>query len=168
MWKLTVNSNRPRTAPGKYDNVLCIHSASGEGNKSTFNPNPLPRQHNFSFVGDGVRSCWPESMEDFDIRRGNKVLSGTSIATPIAVATAVFMITYVRRKIPGYIWEREPSSHNGVRAIFDLMLEERDGYHWVSLPLYFRSKSEDQIRADLIRTLGGRLRQNSAAAHIDS
>jgi hypothetical protein len=151
--------NKPRTFPGNYDNVICVHSATGYGNKSAFNPTPEEKwKENFSFVGDSVKSCWPMARRDFDGgEKGYKYLSGTSIATPVAVATAVFMITYIRQKMAGYKWNVDPSSPEGVRTIFRLMARKRDGYNWISPALYFCEKTEKQVRADLEPALRGKL-----------
>ncbi|KAH7371575.1 hypothetical protein BKA66DRAFT_183758 [Pyrenochaeta sp. MPI-SDFR-AT-0127] len=124
--------NKPRTYPGGYDDVLCIHSATGAGNASYFNPSPVPRADNFCFVGDCVKSCWPMDRLDFDNdEQGQKYLSGTSIATPVAVSVAVFMIHYIRKEFPEHHWNIKPWSPKGIRKIFDMMAHERGGYHWL-------------------------------------
>ena len=145
--------NKPRTYPGDYDGVLCIHSATGEGNKSTFSPSPEPRKDNLSFVGDCIYSCWPLSREDFDQESGQKHLSGTSIATPVAVSVAVFMINYIRKGMAEYHWNIKPWSPQGMQKIFRMMAHDRDGYDWVSPEWYFTQNTEEQIRADLKKKL---------------
>ncbi|KAM0710563.1 hypothetical protein Q7P35_002234 [Cladosporium inversicolor] len=124
--------NKPRTYPGAYDGVLCIHSATGAGNASSFNPSPISGVKNFSFVGDCVKSSWPMDRRGHDGKQGDKYLSGTSIATPVAVAVAVFMINYIRTEFPGYHWNTKPWSPEGIREIFTLMAHSREGYDWVS------------------------------------
>ena len=144
--------NKPRTYPGNYDQVLCIHSATGSGNSSLFNPSPVRRGNNFSFVGDCVKSCWPMARHDFDNQEpGQKYLSGTSIATPVAVSVAVFMINYIRKNLAEYHWNYEPCSPVGMRKIFEVVAHERGDYDWVSPVYHFAGgkNHEDRLKADL-------------------
>ncbi|CAI6331913.1 unnamed protein product [Periconia digitata] len=147
--------NKPRTYPGDYDGVLCIHSATGEGNKSSFNPSPVHRRDNFSFVGDCMKSFWPNHRLDYDDNQGQKYLSGTSIATPVAVSVAVFMINYIRKEFPQHCWNINPLSPEGTRKIFALMAHEREGYDWVSPDWFFTGDQncEEEIKARLKRLL---------------
>ncbi|KAF1954306.1 hypothetical protein CC80DRAFT_395143, partial [Byssothecium circinans] len=148
--------NKPRTYPGDYDGVLCIHSATGAGNASSFNPSPVSRVDNFSFVGDCVKSYWPMDRLGFgNDEEGQKYLSGTSIATPVAVSVAVFMINYIRKEFPEYHWNIKPWSPNGIRKIFALVAHEREGYDWVSPEWFFTGDQnrEEEIKAQLKRLL---------------
>jgi hypothetical protein len=148
--------NKPRTYPGNYDDVLCIHSATGAGNASSFNPSPISGVKNFSFVGDCVKSCWPMDRLDYDNEKGQKYLSGTSIATPVAIAVALFMINYIRTKFPDNDWNIDPLSPNGIRKIFTLMAHQRGGYDWVS-PEWFFTGDENRMnlrKAELKVELG--------------
>lgn len=144
--------NKPRTYPGDYDGVLCIHSATGSGNSSSFNPSPVDLGHNFSFVGDCVKSCWPTARQDFDNQEpGQKYLSGTSIATPVAVSVAVFVINYIRKNLPEHRWNIKPCSPVGMRKIFEVIAHKRDGYDWVSPGYHFTGDEnrEEEIKARL-------------------
>jgi hypothetical protein len=151
--------NKPRTYPGDYDDVLCIHSATGEGNKSHFSPSPEDRKDNFSFVGDCINSCWPLSKENYDEKSGQKYLSGTSIATPVAVSIAAFMVAYIRRKLPDYHWNIMPCSPKGMQKILTMMAHDRDGYDWVSPEWFFAKYTEEQIEANLKKKLRGYIPQ---------
>jgi hypothetical protein len=142
--------NKPRTHPGDYDGVLCIHSATGAGNASTFNPSPVRKKDNFSFVGDCVKSCWPMDRDDFNEEQGEKYLSGTSIATPVAVSIAVFMISYIRKQLPEYHWDIPPCSPEGMQKIFDIIAHDRNGYNWVNPEWYLTGDNrEEEIKAKL-------------------
>lgn len=148
--------NRPRTYPGKYNRVICIHSATGTGDHSSFSPTPETDsgQHNFSAVGECVKSYWP--MKEAGTGT-HKYMSGTSFATPIAVSIAVFMLGYIDRKMSNYEWNIEPLSPEGVRVIFDMMSRgnRRDGYDWLSPEWFFTKYNEDKIQQDLIHELRG-------------
>ena len=104
----------------------------GAGNTSSFNPSPVPRVDNFSFVGDCVKSYWPIDRLDFADEEGQKYLSGTSIATPLAVSVAVFMINYMRKEFPKHHWNIKPCSPRGIHKIFASMAHEREDYDLVS------------------------------------
>jgi hypothetical protein len=152
--------NRPRTYPGNYKGVLCIHSATGNGNKSTFNPTPEPettKKDNFSVVGDCIESAWPSQDPEAIGATGKKYVSGTSFATPVAVSIAAFMIGYIRKHMDGYGWNIEPCSPEGMQIIFHMMSEKtkRDGYDWISPQWYFEHFGEDCIKQDLKRELRG-------------
>ena len=53
------SANMPRTYPGKYTQVLYIHSATGLGSYSSFNPtaeSSKTQNSNFCVLGDGIKS----------------------------------------------------------------------------------------------------------------
>ncbi|RSL98206.1 hypothetical protein CDV31_012691 [Fusarium ambrosium] len=136
-----------RTYPAKYEGVLCIHAATGEGNKATFNPNPLGKEDNFMVVGDCIKSSWPGRNSNGTCAK--KQQSGTSFATPVAVCTAAIMIDYIRKNMPDHTaWRISPKSRQGVRAIFRLMAKNSDGYDWVSPRGYFK-KLEAAIHGEI-------------------
>lgn len=137
-----------RTYPAKYDGVLCIHAATGEGNKTTFNPPRQEKEDNFMVVGDCIRSSWPG--RDPRGAWGYKLKSGTSFATPVAVCIAAFMITYVRGKMPDHArWRINPKSSQGIKEIFRIMATNSDGYDWISPSGYFFRKSEETIQGEI-------------------
>ena len=142
-----------RTYPAKYEGVLCIHAATGEGSKTTFNPSPLKDEDNFMVVGDYIRSSWPGRNSDGT--GANKYQSGTSFATPVAVCIAALMISYIQENMPNHThWRIRPKSRGGVRSIFRLMAKENDGYGWVSPVGYFKKLQatiEGEIRHGLER-----------------
>ncbi|CAN9186583.1 unnamed protein product [Alternaria alternata] len=114
--------HKPRTYPGKYPDVLCIHSATTLGAASEFNPTPVGKD-NFMCVGEYVQSWWPKSIptEEIDFNDGMKRMSGTSFATPVAISIAVFMIGYIRKHIPDHQWNVPPLSIHGINIIFRLL-----------------------------------------------
>ncbi len=111
-------ANRPRTYPGKYNRVLCIHSATGLGTCSSFNPTAEPsktRKDNFTVLGEGIKSSWPIGKEGDTT---HKHMSGTSFATPVAVSIAAFAIGYIRMQLKDIKWNTDPMSPDGMRTIF--------------------------------------------------
>lgn len=138
--------NAARAYPARHDGVFCIHSATSEGNKASFNPTPARHEDNFSVVGDAIGSSWPGNAR--------KYLSGTSFATPVAVAVAAFMFGYVSRAMPEHSTFPVPAlSPRGMRRVFRLLKEPRDGYDWISPLRYFKEYGEDKIRADIKHVL---------------
>jgi hypothetical protein len=132
--------HKPRTYPGRYSSALCVHSADDGGNASAFNPSPVARENNFTFLADCVQSCWPVKRDDHGGEPGQRYLSGISIAIPVAVCVAVFMINYLEKEIPRSAWNIEPWSPEGIRKIFERKSHRRDqSYDMVSLELFFKN-----------------------------
>jgi Subtilase family len=150
-------ANMPRTYPGKYNRVLCIHSATGLGSCSSFNPtaeSSETRKDNFSVLGDGIRSSWPIRREGDSKHRH---MSGTSFATPVAVSIAAFAIGYIRMKLSDLEWNTDPMSPDGVRTIFYEMSKgnRKEGYDLVFPTRFFNSLRAPMVRETLIDALGG-------------
>lgn len=142
--------NATRTYPAKHDHVFCIHSATGEGNKASFNPDPIENHDNFSVVGDSIESSWPVASSNAG--SGKRCMSGTSFATPVAVSIAAFMIGYIKKRMPNHSWMIDPTSPEGMRELFRLMVAKRDGYDWISPQRYFEL-NEAKINADIDHAL---------------
>lgn len=154
--------NKPRTYPGKYDDVLCIHSATASGNPSSFSPTAEgaeTKKDNFSVVGECIESWWPlQNPNEADAEKKTmKHMSGTSFATPVAISIAAFMVGYIQREMPDYGWNTEPLSPQGMRKIFRMMSREnkRDSYDWISPEWFFANYSKDKIKQDLVHELMG-------------
>ena len=89
-------ANSGRAFPAKYPSVFCIHSTDGNGNPSAFNPTADEKDVNFSLLGEHVRSHWPAGKSGHnDIVN---ILSGTSVATPIAAGLAGSILSFVRQQ----------------------------------------------------------------------
>lgn len=150
-------ANMPRTYPGKYDRVLCIHSATGLGSCSEFNPTAEPTEmgkDNFAVLGEGIKSSWPMRREG-DV--GYKRMSGTSFATPVAVSIAAFAIGYIRMNLGDFGWNTDPMSPGGVRNIFSVISEgnRKEGYDLVYPQRFFKAYDPNQIREKIKDALGG-------------
>ena len=92
-------ANLGRAFPAKYPGVFCIHATDGNGNPSTFNPTADEKDVNFSLLGEHVLSHWPAGKNGHnDIVN---VMSGTSVATPIAAGLAASVLSFVRQQEQG-------------------------------------------------------------------
>ena len=145
--------NAPRAYPASYDPpVLGIHAATAEGNLWHKSPSAEPHTDNFLTVGQAVESAW--------LGGGKKYQSGTSVATPVAVAIAALMLGYIQRYIrtPAEGWSTSPRSPDGIRKIFRLLesnVRQNERYQWVDPVFFFetfmwqRNKINEDIIAEL-------------------
>ncbi|KUL88013.1 hypothetical protein ZTR_03836 [Talaromyces verruculosus] len=80
--------------PALVTKVFGVFSCNINGDSSTFNPNRNDdRFSRFKFFGEGVKSPW--------LRNGERGMTGTSAATPIAASTAALFIEYIRANMQG-------------------------------------------------------------------
>ncbi|RDW58779.1 hypothetical protein BP6252_13255 [Coleophoma cylindrospora] len=91
--------------PARMGSVFCINSASGDGAAMSYNP-PMHRgRGNLTFLGDAITGAWPvaRSADRGVIVRNSangpeRVLSGTSLAAPVAAAVAATVLELCRQR----------------------------------------------------------------------
>lgn len=129
--------NFGRSFPANYPSVFCIHSTDGQGNPSSFNPTAHERDVNFSLLGEHVSSHWPAG------KRGHNdnvnVLSGTSVATPIAAGLAALVLSFVRQQERDNIAQEQNQllgpwlkDHQSMDLVFQKMVKRRRDYDYIT------------------------------------
>ena len=139
-------ANLGRAFPAQYPSVFCIHSTDGNGNPSKFNPTASETDVNFSLLGEHVSSHWPAGMNGHD--QTVNVMSGTSVATPIAAGLAALVLSFVRQQDQQIAVESERlgpwlKRDNSMDAVFKSMVRRRRGvgYDYITPHVLFDSGS---------------------------
>jgi subtilisin family serine protease len=120
--------NRPDGVswPASDVNVICVHSADGHGNPSTFTPAAQDSKR-IMVLGECVKSAWPEHLQSAN---GHKLMSGTSCAAPIAAGIAALVLDYARGFLTPEEW-RKLRRIGSMRKVFMSMADETgSGYWW--------------------------------------
>lgn len=139
-------ANLGRAFPAQYPSVFCIHSTDGNGNPSNFNPTASETDVNFSLLGERVSSYWPAGVKGHD--QTVNVMSGTSVATPIAAGLAASVLSFVRQQDQHVAVESERlgpwlKRDNSMEAVFKSMVRRRRGvgYDYITPHVLFDSGS---------------------------
>jgi hypothetical protein len=131
-----------------YESVIGINSTNAWGDRSSFNPNALPRSENFSILGEVVESLWPEHLG----QGSRQWRSGTSYATPIAAGTTSTMLLYTRMKLGRLNRVGELGTCTGMKKLLLSMADLRDGYSHLRQWLLWR-RDDEYIAAHILTTL---------------
>jgi hypothetical protein len=141
-----------RTFPAQWPNVMCVHASSHLGERYRYNPTPQGTW-NMSTVGEHIRPVW--GRRELRESTAMKYESGTSYATPVALAIAALMIDFI--KVKGWAdtwqWMYPPWTPQGMERIMKLMSVKEYGYDWVSPTRYFKQTHMDDIETDLKKAL---------------
>lgn len=147
--------NHGRAYPASDSKVICIHSTDGKGNRSSFSPTAKKRCDNFALPGENIESSWPRTSGSTVC---TKMKSGTSFATPVAVALAANILEYAEQKMsamPSHLHKFLKTS-DGMRTIFRLMVEERehprDNYDYLTPWKLFGQERPDDYIFHMIKT----------------
>ena len=141
------------TWPARAENVICIHSLQGDGDHSSYTPNS--RSQDYGILGQAVSSYWPPHLKaGIFVSR-----SGTSCAAPIAAGVASLVLEYAREKLPLYARAgskvdehviRRLRSNAGMKMVFALMAENRDGQNCIIPWSLLSCKRRENTMCDII------------------
>ncbi|KAF2196216.1 subtilisin-like protein, partial [Delitschia confertaspora ATCC 74209] len=137
-------SRKAVSYPANHILVYCINACDGDGKEAFFNPPARPNSLNFSILGMNVQSAWP-AFEGGDpaskqkkgcfisqekVLRGTtaKYMSGTSVATPFAVALVASVCAYERVNAALVSSEQKVKSHEGVKKLLKGMSRTVNGF----------------------------------------
>jgi len=145
-------ANYGRTFPASTPGVFCIHSTDGDGNSSKFNPTAIGTDANFSLLGENVCSSWPAGVDK--IQQSVNIMSGTSVATPIAAGLAASVLCFVDQQDQHVeaskrlrTWLKEYSS---MEKVFLSMAAKRGKYNYIRPHVLFSSNSTpDSVYGDI-------------------
>jgi len=122
--------NRGRTYPATDRRVICINASDGNGNNSS-GLNPPHEKYHDAWTTLGAEIGFASDSDDQPV-----YLSGTSYATPIAVAIAVNSIDYVENLYKRGKLSKDRRdflvSDDGVPHMFRLMSQRMDGWDYVA------------------------------------
>lgn len=149
--------------PARHDRVIDIHSADGLGAPTT--SNPVVVASSFAAVGEEVTGAWPRAIPHPRLNRdnGTAVLSGSSVATPIAAGIASLVIHFVRQEISHpsmVVAEEEMRKVQNMRHVLESISTGTIYPNWKFLhPQLFHKAKEDQPATQSQReALRGRIR----------
>ena len=155
--------NAGRTFPAKHQDVICIHSADGDGVPSKRNPWGQNGDKNFSALGEFIEA--PHKGQ------ANERVSGSSVASAVAAGIAALVLEFSRQTpVDGQEMIQEPKTLNtkpGMEMVFLKMTDQdpraikTDPYNnlqpWHLLGLddgEDNKTARKRIAADINKTLG--------------
>jgi len=139
--------------PACLDDVICIGSTDGKGNKSSFTPGPYPEKKYsyYSTLGEGVESSWPRHLNK---DKGVERKSGTSYATPIAAGIAATILHFMHQSPnPDKYLLSRLCSKRGMQMAIRQMIVERDGFDYIVPWELFHKLGEADIAPAIVRFL---------------
>nr|XP_036579850.1 subtilisin-like protease [Colletotrichum truncatum]KAF6787530.1 subtilisin-like protease [Colletotrichum truncatum] len=137
--------------PAREENVICVHSADGLGNRSAFTPSPRDNMR-IMVLGECINSAWPEKLSS---PNNHKHMSGTSCAAPIAAGIAATVLDYSRGFLSQKDWDRLRKT-GPMRRMFYTMRDpdSHDGYWWIKhWTLFDPDQSDTWIQEEIKRYL---------------
>lgn len=135
--------------PARHSDVICVHSADGLGNPSSFNPGHKDNMRIMT-LGEGIRSAWPTALlENSNADKKREVaMSGTSCATAVTAGIAALILGHAREFATEDEW-KTLHTPDCMRRILGNKTWSRDvsGYLWVMhWDLFKKGRSREWIK----------------------
>jgi len=140
-------SNAPRTFPANCRDVICVHASDGYGKDGGISPSAESNDDNFMTLGVGINVDDP--------KRGERLVSGTSYATPIAAGIAANILSLADGTMDlSNTGSEHLRSGEGMRKAFQLISEKEGKYRYVApwVNLWNDDWHENGDRINLIRS----------------
>jgi subtilisin family serine protease len=153
--------------PARMGSVFCINSASGDGTAMSYNPPMLRGRFNFTFLGDAITGAWPvaRSADDGVIisnsgKGPERILSGTSLAAPVAVsvAAAVLELCRQRPRIPEFsdLCVARVQSYDGMHEVFRATMQDPEVREYMLIQPWRLFDAREAEEAEDARLAAGR------------
>lgn len=134
------------TFPANDASVFCIYATDGVGNSYTWNARTEPRSMNFSTPGIALKSSWLEDDKGFEVRR-----SGTSFATPVAVAIAACILEFCVQQSMAHENFTQLKTLSGMRRVLRGMSVDCKGLDCICPSELFRKDCVD--KSEILRDI---------------
>ncbi|KAF4870778.1 Subtilisin DY [Colletotrichum siamense] len=135
--------------PAREENVICVHSADGYGNRSAFTPSPMDNMR-IMVLGECINSAWPRKLKS---PGDHRQMSGTSCAAPIAAGIAAVVLDCARGFLSGQEF-KSLCRVRSMRRMFEAMKDSgnSDGYWWIKHWTLFHEDRKDSWIQEEIRS----------------
>lgn len=134
-------ANGPENFPAKDEHVISIRATHPSGAPWERNPPVRNYQEAFGTLGTEVSAAWLKTDPQ------GKILSGTSVATPIAAGIAAMLLgcADADEEISDKTLRRL-QSQDGMVALFKHISEQSHGFHYICPLKFFGDHVEDKTR----------------------
>jgi hypothetical protein len=158
-------SNSTIRYPARNNKAICIYSSDGLGRPSISNS-----RYHFATLGERVRSAWPNYLKDG--KMGERRMSGTDIAAPIAAGIAACFLEFVLMNEPE---KRNGALYNklrcqeGIQKLLATLTEMRQGFNYI-IPwkLFLPQRTDEEIYLLIADLFSSDTNPNDSHANLDN
>lgn len=130
--------------PAGMDEVICVGSTDGHGNRSVFTTDTLPVDRSVCLVGEGLLCSWPRSNM-------GQVKSGNSYAAPIAAGLAAVLLDLMwpRTDDEASVFNKLRTKRGMLRAMDMLRRRKGDIYCMLTPWVMLKQRTRDHLRSSI-------------------